>query len=54
MSVELPAYEPPPEFVTFDQRKGHPDYDNNLQAFLPTVVTVQRERTTDALGFNIR
>ncbi|KAK6173261.1 hypothetical protein SNE40_016745 [Patella caerulea] len=50
----LPPYEPPPPYVPPGQRLDHPDYIGNVKDFLPRRVTMVRNQTSEALGFNIR
>ncbi|GAB1607263.1 PDZ domain-containing protein 11-like [Argonauta hians] len=52
--AQLPPYELPPYWIHPQQRQNHPDYDNNLQQFLPRKIHLTRTNASDQLGFNIR
>lgn len=52
--AQLPPYELPPYWVPKNQRKKHPDYDNNLSQFLPRTIQLCRSTASEQLGFNIR
>ncbi|CAI9743203.1 PDZ domain-containing protein 11-like isoform X1 [Octopus vulgaris] len=54
MRAQLPPYELPPFWVPPDKRPNHPDYDNDLQKFLPRNIHITRSNASEQLGFNIR
>ncbi|XP_032832775.1 PDZ domain-containing protein 11 [Petromyzon marinus] len=51
--VELPRYEPPPPWIPKRERLRHPDYNNDLNRFLPRTVHLLKP-PGGQLGFNIR
>lgn len=52
--AKLPSYEPPPPWIPPHERENHPDYNSDIRQFLPRVMNLQRSKTTEQLGFNIR
>ncbi|XP_052792629.1 PDZ domain-containing protein 11-like [Mya arenaria] len=50
----LPPYEGPPPWCPPEERDKHPDYCSDLERFLPRNISLQRNKTSEQLGFNIR
>ncbi|XP_060552547.1 PDZ domain-containing protein 11-like [Ruditapes philippinarum] len=50
----LPPYEHPPAWIPPHERDHHPDYCSDLERFLPRNISLQRSKTSEQLGFNIR
>uniref|UniRef100_A0A8C4WUT5 PDZ domain containing 11 n=1 Tax=Eptatretus burgeri TaxID=7764 RepID=A0A8C4WUT5_EPTBU len=51
--VQLPRYELPPPWIPKRERLRHPDYNNDLNRFLPRTVHLHKP-PSGQLGFNIR
>jgi hypothetical protein len=54
ITVLLPPYEPPPEWIPPEERSSDPDYSGNLSDFLPRNVILKRPNPSAQLGFHIR
>lgn len=54
MAADPPPYEHPPPWIPLQMRQRNPDYDNDLQLFLPRKVVLRRVQMADTLGFNVR
>ena len=50
---EPPPYDPPPPWISPQQRWNNSNYNNNLIQFLPRKVQLHRSKS-QPLGFNIR
>ncbi|KAL4230543.1 hypothetical protein ACF0H5_010924 [Mactra antiquata] len=50
----LPPYEHPPPWIPSHERDRHPDYCSDIEQFLPRNISLQRNKTSEQLGFNIR
>ncbi|KAL3878367.1 hypothetical protein ACJMK2_030726 [Sinanodonta woodiana] len=54
ISGRLPPYEYPPPWIPPHEREHHPDYNSDLEQFLPRNISLQRNEASEQLGFNIR
>ncbi|XP_023243783.1 PDZ domain-containing protein 11-like isoform X1 [Centruroides sculpturatus] len=52
--IQPPPYEYPPQWISPEERRYHPDYNGDMKHFLPRLVKLRRSKVTDTLGFNIR
>ncbi|KAK7496372.1 hypothetical protein BaRGS_00012294 [Batillaria attramentaria] len=50
----LPPYEAPPRWIPPEDRINNPDYSTDLRHFLPRSLVLKRNKTSEALGFNVR
>ncbi|XP_062518781.1 PDZ domain-containing protein 11-like [Corticium candelabrum] len=54
ITVHLPHYDPPPEWIPPEERDSDPDYSGNLADFLPRTIVLKRPHPSTQIGFHIR